>query len=653
MSLTGKATTDQELRGKINGLEVLKGYSAYEIALIYGFKGTEEEWLETLKGENGEKGANGEKGRDGASAYEVAKANGFVGTEEEWLASLKAVDAEIEKQIDKNTEDIAYLQSYLGYTDDDIVGVAVDLENNTFTRLAGAIGLEAGKDFNKFSMYGQRVRCTVDDDGTINSIYGQDAGNEWERVITCESASFTKMGSPEDDDSVGGVCQDFDSYSEYVSYVPHVSEYGTDIKITVTNKTAGGTVTEFNSTMGVPGETQTFGEFVSSDGKTITLTGFPLGDSDVSEPTSYTGGFIFFVHPYTTDDIDITVDIKSGEVFIDDGSHGQVMVYQPKFYYRVVPTKLEKQEGEGYHILKANYYITAKPKPLFKLHPAFYDASGKEVDYILFSAYEGSVENGALCSVSGAKPACSYIRSEFENLAKSRGEGWHIDTFKSVSANQLLMLIEFASFNMQNEVGEGVCLLGASSTNRASLTGSTASLGNASGRAEQTTNEYNGVETVYTEDGKTAISYRGMENVWGNIYKFVAGITAIIKETGKTMSVCDNFNFIDGTNSYYHEVGFSTTNVNSYIKCFGYGTETYDWAFLPSYLGELHSTSEYPVGDYAIIDSNVVTSGSRNFFYGGQWSAEKQAGAFCYHTANSVAGKYTFVGARLMYVKGV
>ena len=54
MSLTGKAATDQKLRGKINRLYELRGYSAYEIALIHGFKGTEEEWLASLKGDKGD-----------------------------------------------------------------------------------------------------------------------------------------------------------------------------------------------------------------------------------------------------------------------------------------------------------------------------------------------------------------------------------------------------------------------------------------------------------------------------------------------------------------------------------------------------------------------------------------------------------------------
>ena len=56
MSLKGSATQKQNLRGSINKLVELRGYSAYEIALIYGYKGTEEEWLASLKGEKPIKG---------------------------------------------------------------------------------------------------------------------------------------------------------------------------------------------------------------------------------------------------------------------------------------------------------------------------------------------------------------------------------------------------------------------------------------------------------------------------------------------------------------------------------------------------------------------------------------------------------------------
>lgn len=49
MSLFGQASGNT-LKGKINRLTELRGYSAYEIALIHGYSGTEEEWLESLVG---------------------------------------------------------------------------------------------------------------------------------------------------------------------------------------------------------------------------------------------------------------------------------------------------------------------------------------------------------------------------------------------------------------------------------------------------------------------------------------------------------------------------------------------------------------------------------------------------------------------------
>lgn len=66
-TLTGKLTGAQEsVKGKITGIpDMIKGYSAYEVAVINGFKGTEQEWLESLKGEKGDKGDKGEQGIQG------------------------------------------------------------------------------------------------------------------------------------------------------------------------------------------------------------------------------------------------------------------------------------------------------------------------------------------------------------------------------------------------------------------------------------------------------------------------------------------------------------------------------------------------------------------------------------------------------------
>ena len=80
------------------------GESAYDIAVRYGFEGTEEEWIASLKGADGkngedgvdgvdgEAGDDGEDGAAGKSAYELAVEQGFEGDEDEWLESLNGKD---------------------------------------------------------------------------------------------------------------------------------------------------------------------------------------------------------------------------------------------------------------------------------------------------------------------------------------------------------------------------------------------------------------------------------------------------------------------------------------------------------------------------------------------------------------------------------
>ena len=72
-----------------SGVAGARGLSAYEIAKAGGYTGTEEQWLESLKGTPGAKGDSGVAGAKGLSAYDIAKAGGYTGIEEDWIASLK------------------------------------------------------------------------------------------------------------------------------------------------------------------------------------------------------------------------------------------------------------------------------------------------------------------------------------------------------------------------------------------------------------------------------------------------------------------------------------------------------------------------------------------------------------------------------------
>ncbi len=360
-----------------------------------------------------------------------------------------------------------------------------------------------------------------------------------------------------------------------------------------------------------------------------------------------------------------------------------VMVYQPKFYYKVVPIKLAKQSGGlGYHIRKANYYISSTPHAGFKLHPLFYDGNGNEVDYVLFSAYEASymywraisptagtyeifhdgvdtdttIETSAvLKSLPGVKPISGQYKAmnkvNMENCALRKSSNWHLDTIQSVSANQLLMAIEYGTFNTQNAIGMGIVSNASSgSHNCSSLTGSTsaAMFNTNSGMASETIYDVAGTETPFNTNGKLAVSYRGMENPWGNIWKHINGINLWGNSSmgGGQTYICSDFNFDESKHSgNYESTGFTISDSSGYISAFGYGKEEYDWLFLPS---ETTGNSSLPVGDFAYVTPDL--NGYKIFKLGSAWTTGDSAGFFDWYGLDAAGNRSYAFGGRLLYV---
>lgn len=358
--------------------------------------------------------------------------------------------------------------------------------------------------------------------------------------------------------------------------------------------------------------------------------------------------------------------------YTEDGSNGQVMVYQPKFYYQRIPITTTNNKV-GKVIVRDSFMISYVAQNGFKVHPIFMTPSDEELDYVLFSAYEGGLydtsessyvsdtasnvdfNNDKLSSVSGTKPitgTSGLSLQKAEQLANNRGDGWHIYNLAAESANQMLEIIEFGSMNGQAALGKGVSNLVAQSPyNQAALTGSTASLGNASGSASSTTIETNGSTYTETENGKVSISYRGVENPWGNVWQMINGVIVYGNNlyNGGIPHICKNFNYsYTALSNNYESTEFSLPNSSSWISALGYGSKKYDWVLMPADCAA-DANSALPIGDNGWFDSNLV--GIRMVVQGGGWSFEESDGPFYYGCDKPPTdSSYRSYGARLLYL---
>lgn len=358
--------------------------------------------------------------------------------------------------------------------------------------------------------------------------------------------------------------------------------------------------------------------------------------------------------------------------YAEDGSNGQVMVYQPKFYYKVEPVETGSEaisEGNtSVYLKKANYYVSDAPYTGFKLHPLFYNEAGEELDFVLKSAFEGSMydvsaqsyvtdlasdtvtlETGDLmCSVGGQKPisgnSAILSKPNAEILCANRGNGWHLETIQDASAEQILMIVEFASFNTQSAIESGVTGFVSGNGNEASQTGYTTQV---TGHADATVHiASDGTETTETTVGKRSICYRGVENFWGNIWKHINGINVWGNGSmnGGQAYVCSDFNYNESKHDgNYNATGLYYPNANGYVKYFGYNA-SYDWLFIPSSTVASGGT----VSAYAYVSTNLDSY--RIARLGGSWNSGAVAGAFFWLAGSGVDYRARYIGGRSLHI---
>lgn len=171
--------TDVEARealvGEIYLLKKIFGYSAYELAVKHGFKGSEDEWLLSL------------------TAYGLAVRNGFEGTLEEWISSLKGEKGdpgslELFGEFDATYHQIANLAypsadadaANKKYVDDvgkgveDKVKKYVDDKNVASEEYVGNNFVAKESQLNANSMTIENVSAPVNDTDAVNKKYVHD-----------------------------------------------------------------------------------------------------------------------------------------------------------------------------------------------------------------------------------------------------------------------------------------------------------------------------------------------------------------------------------------------------------------------------------------------------------------------------------------------
>ena len=344
-----------------------------------------------------------------------------------------------------------------------------------------------------------------------------------------------------------------------------------------------------------------------------------------------------------------TVNNFYGETgYAEDGSNGQVMVRIPKFYYRSVHYTNDNDK-EIYR-----WWISEEYQEGFEVHPAF--VKGDEVlDYIYIGAYEATVyddsaasyvgdgitydyDNDIMASVADLQPISGDNDHldilEARQLAENRGIGWTQQSFNAISAVQLLYSIEYADFNIQNTISEGITNLDSGSNNHSQNTGHTNSLGNDSGEVVIGT-----LENGATGDTETyAMSYRGIENLFGNIWNFVDGI--FIKDDGYYIeNDPSNWNS-DGTG--YNHISTSPINSDGYIDNIEYLNDM-NYSFLGKSTDGGSSTE---LSDYQWSHDSGEVNIAR---VGGRWSHGLGAGCFCWRLDGVASASHRSLGARLLF----
>lgn len=379
--------------------------------------------------------------------------------------------------------------------------------------------------------------------------------------------------------------------------------------------------------------------------------------------------------------------------FARDGSNGEVMLFIPRFYYRHT-----YDPGTKIH----EYWVAPLSINGFKVHPAFIRA-GVEKPYLLLGAYKaGTDANSKITSRTGTVPTVSITRATFRQRALNRGSKWLIEDVLIRSAIGLLLIVEYATMDTQIAIGNGITALPYSSSHTVTeeatgantitvspstgtqfrvgeIIGVGTSLGGqqvAANREILSIDTSDPTKTVITVDGdpfntavgniiyctgqrtgqcdsfngasgmatgtnsRVSVSYRGLEDLWGNVWEFIDGVN--IRNAERQPYFADG-SFVDNVfDGSYAASGVILPEGSGYVRNLCY-SQISDWLLMPSEVGG-GSTTYVP--DY--FYQNWAASSEKIALAGGGWFNGASAGFFCWYVSTSSGIASVNIGSRAL-----
>jgi hypothetical protein len=196
--------------------------------------------------------------------------------------------------------------------------------------------------------------------------------------------------------------------------------------------------------------------------------------------------------------------------------------------------------------------------------------------------------------------------------------------------------VEYGTFYSQNELGDGNTNgshVGSSSNQSDSphtIAGASNALGNASTDGTQ--------PSAGAKPGTAYMSYRGIENFYGNCWNWVDGFNIGIVANRDAFVSNNDADFADNTSTNYTDLGITMASANGYVQ----NIADVPGAFLPN------DTTGASSSTY-LTDEFFQSTGNRVALLGGSASTGADAGAFCWNLILSSSNVSRTVGARLAY----